>query len=78
MGQIRLNFGGVTALLVDRSNYCRSLIAQMLRGFGLQAILSCENGAEAQELLNRRLRRNEMPRAIHIAQANEMDAQRYK
>ena len=34
--------------------------------------------SEAQELLNRRLRRNEMPRAIHIAQANEMDAQRYK
>ena len=34
--------------------------------------------SDAQELLNRRLRRNEMPRAIHIVQANEMDAQRYK
>jgi DNA-binding response OmpR family regulator len=51
MGQIRLNFGGVTALLIDRSHYCRSLVAQMLRGFGMQAIISCESGAEAQEQL---------------------------
>lgn len=34
--------------------------------------------SEARHLLNTRLRRNEMPRAIHIEPASEMDGQRYK
>lgn len=34
--------------------------------------------SEAHRLLNTRLRRNEMPRAIHIEPANKMDGQRYK
>jgi CheY-like chemotaxis protein len=47
----RLNFKGVSALLVDRNAYCRSLVAQMLRGFGVQIIEACETGAAAQEAL---------------------------
>lgn len=51
MAQPRLNFRGVSVLLVDRSHYCRSLIAQMLRGFGVQNVISCESGADAQDQL---------------------------
>lgn len=51
MVQPRLNFRGVSVLLVDRSHYCRSLIAQMLRAFGVQNVISCESGAEAQDQL---------------------------
>jgi CheY-like chemotaxis protein len=51
MSQARLNFRGVSALLVDRNNYCRSLVSQMLRGFGLPTIHSCGNGEEAKKLL---------------------------
>ena len=47
----RLNFRGVTALLVDRNGYCRSLVSQMLRGFGLQSMHSCSSGEEAKKLL---------------------------
>ena len=47
----QLNFKGVTALLVDRNQYYRSLIAQMLRGFGLHAINSCDSGEEAKKIL---------------------------
>lgn len=47
----RLNFKGVAALLVDRNHYWRSLVAQMLRGFGVEIIESCETGAAAQEAL---------------------------
>jgi len=50
MGQ-RLNFKGVSALLVDRNHYCCSLVAQMLRGFGLQGIVSCETGTAAKEAI---------------------------
>src|ERR1700760_778658 len=51
MSQPRLNFRGVSALIVDRNNYCRSLVSQMLRGFGLQSIHSCGSGAEARQML---------------------------
>lgn len=47
----RLNFKGVTALIVDRNPYYRSLIAQMLRGFGIHSINSCESGEEAKKFL---------------------------
>ena len=47
----RLNFKGVAALLVDRNTYYRSLIAQMLRGFGLHTINSCESGEEAKKII---------------------------
>ena len=51
MAQQRLNFRGVSVLLVDRNHYCRSLVAQMLRGFGVENVISCETGAEAQDQL---------------------------
>lgn len=51
MAQQRLNFCGVSVLLVDRNNYSRGLVAQMLRGFGVQSVISCESGAEAQDQL---------------------------
>jgi CheY-like chemotaxis protein len=51
MVQPRLNFRGVSVLLVDRSHYCRSLVAQMLRAFGVQSVISCETGAEAKDQL---------------------------
>jgi CheY-like chemotaxis protein len=51
MAQPRLNFRGVSVLLVDRSHYCRSLVAEMLRAFGVQTVISCETGAEAQDQL---------------------------
>jgi CheY-like chemotaxis protein len=50
MGQ-RLNFKGISALLIDRNIYCRSLVAQMLRGFGLQGLVSCETGTAAKEAI---------------------------
>jgi long-chain acyl-CoA synthetase len=40
--------------------------------------LAPDQESEARNSLNTRLRRNEMPRAIHITPANEMDGQRYK
>src|ERR1700759_2092899 len=51
MSQPRLNFRGITALVVDRNNYCRSLVTQMLRGFGVQSMHSCGTGEEAKKLL---------------------------
>lgn len=51
MSQARLNFRGVTALLVDRNAYYRSLVSQMLRGFGLQHMHACGTGEEAKKLL---------------------------
>ncbi len=51
MAQPRLNFRGVTALLVDRNSYCRSIISQMLRGFGLTHMHACGSGEEAKKLL---------------------------
>jgi CheY-like chemotaxis protein len=52
MGQTRLNSQNIVALIVDRDHYARGLIAQMLRGFGISAILSADKGAEAKELLS--------------------------
>ncbi len=47
MAQARLNLKGVTALVVDSDRFTRSLVAQMLRGFGLDAPGVCETGADA-------------------------------
>ena len=35
MSQLKLNFRSVTTLVVDRDRYTRSLVCQMLRGFGV-------------------------------------------
>lgn len=51
MAQPRLNLRGVSALLVDRNHYCRALVAQMLRGFGLTHIGTCESAAAAMDYM---------------------------
>ncbi len=51
MTQPRLNLKNVTSLLVDRDNFTRGLITQMLRGFGMDAPMQASTGAEAQTIL---------------------------
>ena len=51
MAQPRLNLKNVTSLLVDRDNFTRGLIAQMLRGFGMEPPLLAGSGAEAKAFL---------------------------
>jgi CheY-like chemotaxis protein len=51
MGQSRLNLKNINGLLVDRDAFTRGLVAQMLRGFGIDDILIAASGAEAKELL---------------------------
>ncbi|OAI43851.1 hypothetical protein AYO42_05625 [Rhizomicrobium sp. SCGC AG-212-E05] len=46
-----LNFNGVSVLIVDRNAFYRALVAQMLRGFGVQNLITCDSGKEAQEAL---------------------------
>ena len=46
-----LNFNGVSVLIVDRNAFYRALVAQMLRGFGVQNVITCDSGKEAQEAL---------------------------
>jgi DNA-binding response OmpR family regulator len=47
----RLNLKNVTSLIVDRDRYTRGLIAQMLRGFGMEPPMCVDNGEEAKSLL---------------------------
>ena len=47
MAQLKLNFRSVTTLIVDRDRYTRSLIAQMLRGFGVGGIEALDSGEAA-------------------------------
>jgi CheY-like chemotaxis protein len=47
MAQLKLNFRSVTTLIVDRDRYTRSLIAQMLRGFGVGGIEAVDSGEAA-------------------------------
>ena len=51
MGQARLNLKNLVALLVDRDQFGRGLVAQMLRGFGLSSILTADKGSDAVEIL---------------------------
>jgi CheY-like chemotaxis protein len=51
MGQTRLNLKNVTGLLVDRDAFTRGLIAQMLRGFGIDNLLVGTTGVEAKKIL---------------------------
>ncbi len=48
MAQARLNLRGVTTLLVDSDQFSRGLIAQMLRGFGMDTPAIYETGAAAK------------------------------
>lgn len=49
MAQLKLNFRSVTTLIVDRDRYTRSLIAQMLRGFGVGGIEALDSGEAAMQ-----------------------------
>lgn len=51
MGQPRLNLKSVTTLLVDRDPFTRGLVAQMLRGFGMDPPMQCETAAQAMHHL---------------------------
>ena len=51
MAQARLNLRNVTTLLVDRDHFTRGLIAQMLRGYGMDSPTAVETGAEAKHHL---------------------------
>ena len=53
MSQLKLNFRSVTTLIVDRDRYTRSLVGQMLRGFGVGGIESLDSGAAAQEYIQK-------------------------
>lgn len=49
MSQLKLNFRSVTTLVVDRDRYTRSLVCQMLRGFGVGGVESLESGEAARK-----------------------------
>ncbi len=51
MAQARLNLRNVTTLLVDRDHFTRSLVAQMLRGFGMDTPTVLETAAQAKHHL---------------------------
>lgn len=51
MGQPRLNLKNVTALLVDSDQFTRGLVANMLRGFGMDPPTVCSTGAQAKNHL---------------------------
>src|ERR1700722_8164728 len=51
MAQPRLNLKSVATLLVDSDRFSRGLVAQMLRGFRMDAAFVCDTGAVAKEYL---------------------------
>ena len=51
MSQQRINLRGVTTLLVDSDQFTRGLVAQMLRGFGMDSPTVGEAGAHAKHHL---------------------------
>jgi len=46
-----MNLKNVTSLIVDRDHYTRGLIAQMLRGFGMESPVLVDNGEQAKAYL---------------------------
>ena len=51
MGNTRINLHGVTCLLADSERYTRDLVAQMLRGFGMNQPILVDTGSDAKEVL---------------------------
>ena len=47
----KANLSKLNVLLVDRNNYFRALISQVLRGFEIKHITPCNTGAAAQKYL---------------------------
>jgi CheY-like chemotaxis protein len=52
MAQPRLNLKNITGLLVDRDLFTRGLVAQMLRGFGIEKLMVTGTGEEAKRLIH--------------------------
>jgi len=53
MASDRMNFAGVNCLIVDNDTFAVRLLAQILRGFGLNTQSVAETGEEAKSLLER-------------------------
>ena len=51
MSHTRINLRNVTSLLVDSDAYTRGLVAQMLRGFGMEPSALADTGAAAKNFL---------------------------
>jgi len=51
MAQPRLNLKNIAGLLVDRDAFTRGLVAQMLRGFGIEKLMVTSSGAEAKQMI---------------------------
>jgi CheY-like chemotaxis protein len=51
MSQARINLSKVSGLIVDSDKYVLDLVAQMLRGFGLEKQAALETGVGAKELI---------------------------
>ena len=51
MAAARLNLRSATTLLVDRDHFTRGLVAQMLRGYGMESPTLVETGAQAKRHL---------------------------
>ena len=51
MPQLKLNFRSVTTLIIDRDRYTRSLVGEMLRGFGVGGISTADSGTTAQKFI---------------------------
>lgn len=52
MAQPHLNLKNITGLLVDRDAFTRGLIAQMLRGFGIEKLMMASTGEEAKQMIS--------------------------
>ena len=52
MAQLRLNLKGVSSLLLDSDQFSRGLVASMMRGFGMDAPVIGQSGADAMAYLS--------------------------
>jgi CheY-like chemotaxis protein len=53
MEKPKMNFGGVSALLVESDRHSLALLAELLRRFGLETQIAVETGAEARAYIER-------------------------
>lgn len=53
MNQTRLNLGKISAVLVDGDKYVQDLIGQMLRGFGLERLVTFDRGDQAFDYVSK-------------------------
>jgi two-component system, chemotaxis family, chemotaxis protein CheY len=53
MSQPSLNLRGAVTILVDNDHFTRSLVANMMRGFGMDSPITFDTGAAAKDYLKR-------------------------